>query len=73
MGATTSLLILRQLEDKKVCLDFYINFLQEVGIWDRVRKTLRNGKVCLEMFFMKMSRLYSNKRHGAHINYTVCN
>ena len=51
MGATTSLLILRQLEDKKVCLDFYINFLQEVGIWDRVRKTLRNGKVCLEMFF----------------------
>ena len=52
MGATTSLLILRQLEDKKVCLDFYINFLQEVGIWDRVRKTLRNGKVCLEMFFM---------------------
>ena len=51
MGATTSLLILRQLEDKKVCLDFYINFLQEVGIWDRVRKTLRNGKVCLEMLF----------------------
>ena len=34
--ATNSLLILRQLEDKKVCLDFYLNFLREVGIWDRV-------------------------------------
>ena len=32
-----SLLILHQLEDKQRALDFYINFLKEVGIWQRVR------------------------------------
>jgi len=50
MGATTSLLILRQLEDKKVCLDFYINFLQEVGIWDRLTSvTSRDLPMCTRL------------------------
>ncbi len=32
----TSLLILHQLEDKQTALEFYINFLQEVGLWKQV-------------------------------------
>ena len=36
-GSTMSLLILHQLEDKQRALDFYINFLKEVGLWNRVR------------------------------------
>ena len=36
LGSTMSLLILHQLEDKQTALEFYINFLQEVGLWKRV-------------------------------------
>ena len=37
VGTSTSLLILHQLRDKQTAHDFYINFLKEVGLWDRVR------------------------------------
>ena len=33
--ASTSLLILHQLEDKQTALDFYISFLKEVDLWDK--------------------------------------
>ena len=39
VGTSTSLLILHQLRDKQTAHDFYINFLKEVGLWDRVSET----------------------------------
>ena len=36
VGTSTSLLILHQLRDKQTAHDFYVNFLKEVGLWDRV-------------------------------------
>ena len=36
VGSTMSLLILHQLEDKQTALEVYINFLKEVGLWQRV-------------------------------------
>ena len=41
-GSTTSLLILHQLEDKQRALDFYINFLKEVELWQRVMNFMIN-------------------------------
>ena len=38
VGTSTSLLILHQLRDKQTAHDFYVNFLKEVGLWDRVRR-----------------------------------
>lgn len=36
MGATMSLLILHQLEDKQTALEFFVGFLKEVGVWNKV-------------------------------------
>ncbi len=44
VGATMSLLILHQLEDKQTALEFYINFLQEVGLWQQVNR----GTACIK-------------------------
>ena len=41
VGTSTSLLILHQLRDKQTAHDFYINFLKDVGLWDRVRRRRR--------------------------------
>ena len=37
LGSTMSLLILHQLEDKQTALEFYIMFLQDVGLWKKVK------------------------------------
>jgi nuclear pore complex protein Nup133 len=42
VGSSMSLLILHQLKDKQTALEFYINFLKEVGLWGRVRTRLCN-------------------------------
>ncbi|XP_059094944.1 nuclear pore complex protein Nup133-like [Tigriopus californicus] len=36
MGATMSLLILHQLEDKQTALEFFVSFLKEVGLWNKL-------------------------------------
>ncbi len=36
IGSSMSLLILHQLKDKQTAHEFYINFLKEVGLWDKV-------------------------------------
>ncbi len=37
IGSTMSLVIVHQLEDKQTALEFYISFLQDVGLWQKVR------------------------------------
>eukprot|EP00095_Tigriopus_kingsejongensis_P004237 maker-scaffold711_size108467-snap-gene-0.25 protein:Tk04237 transcript:maker-scaffold711_size108467-snap-gene-0.25-mRNA-1 annotation:"hypothetical protein LOTGIDRAFT_233315" len=36
MGSTMSLLILHQLEDKQTALEFYVGFLKQVGLWEKL-------------------------------------
>lgn len=38
VGSTMSILILHQLRDKQTAHEFYVSFLKEVGLWQRVRK-----------------------------------
>ena len=40
MSASTSLIILHQLEDKLKAHSFMLDFLKGVGLWDKVRNNL---------------------------------
>lgn len=37
LGSTMSMLVQHQIEDKMHALEFYKNFLKDVGVWERVR------------------------------------
>ncbi|XP_023336022.1 nuclear pore complex protein Nup133 [Eurytemora carolleeae] len=43
-GASMSLLVLQQLEDKLACHDLYISFLKSVGLWNRLSAVTVRGK-----------------------------
>lgn len=43
-GASMSLLVLHQLEDKLSCHQFYISFLKHVGLWDRLGSVTMRGR-----------------------------
>ena len=54
VGTSTSLLILHQLRDKQTAHDFYINFLKEVGLWDRLSSvTVRGAAMATSLLLLE--------------------
>ena len=57
VGSSMSLLIRHQLEDKKMALDLTINFLKEVGLWNRVRLNILFKWALLKRTFLTLNAL----------------